>query len=462
MNRPYKQSLKTILPAICFILLFSACHVQKHPVVPAAQENEMNRKELKSLMGEALEKAATDGNASVYLKSENNAVFDDHNGTDETQDVVQPGDLAEVDITLSLSDGTILRTTRRDKAELRNDSESGSLYENYRKGEIYAPEPLLTGRPGYDDAVSLEIIGKRAGDKGRLVFTPTSGGLAYDEQKVRIFGRMKYLPVYESVSVEDFIRIFGLKPSVGTLVNKNPYFPSTVTGIADDTVHLKLEIPKKREIDDEIGKTIVTQENDRVTLTLYPVKGAVFKTANMKGRITEIHEEDFVVDFNPPEAGKTLFIDYEIKSVEKKSALSTEKIDWIEDYDQGIQALEHKKMPMLLFLYTDWCPWCKKMAENVFPDAFIRSLGSDFIWTKVNSGDQQDIRDMFDQDSYPTLIMMNSDQSVYRKIEGFQNASQLRKEIRIWMRDLENGRNEYQGLPGQGDSSDVKDNNCSA
>ena len=72
------------------------------------------------------------------------------------------------------------------------------------------------------------------------------------------------------------------------------------------------------------------------------------------------------------------------------------------------------------------------MRDQVFADPMIRTLGNDFVWVMINTVNHKDIKKKFDQHTYPTLILMNTDKSVSQKLEGFRPSIILRKEIRWW------------------------------
>ena len=81
---------------------------------------------------------------------------------------------------------------------------------------------------------------------------------------------------------------------------------------------------------------------------------------------------------------KKLLIFLLILGAQQIKAQNTE-IEWI-----GFEALEDslkvKTKPVVLYFYTDWCVYCKKMEKNAFKDAeVISELNEKFYAVKMNA-----------------------------------------------------------------------------
>ena len=92
--------------------------------------------------------------------------------------------------------------------------------------------------------------------------------------------------------------------------------------------------------------------------------------------------------------------------------------------------------PIFIDCYTDWCGPCKKMAKTAFMDAKVGDLyNSNFINLKVEmekNPDGKEISRMYKIRAYPTLLMINADGELQKKVIGMQKAGgliQLAKEV---------------------------------
>ncbi len=65
-------------------------------------------------------------------------------------------------------------------------------------------------------------------------------------------------------------------------------------------------------------------------------------------------------------------------------------INW-QKYDQGLERAKKDGKKVMVFFYTDWCTYCKRMNSLTFTDEGVKKLLSDkFITVKVN-GDSRNM-----------------------------------------------------------------------
>lgn len=62
-----------------------------------------------------------------------------------------------------------------------------------------------------------------------------------------------------------------------------------------------------------------------------------------------------------------------------------EKIDWI-GFEELEDSLKVETKPVVIYFYTDWCVYCKKMDRNAFRNQeVVSSLNQDFYAVKMNA-----------------------------------------------------------------------------
>ena len=84
--------------------------------------------------------------------------------------------------------------------------------------------------------------------------------------------------------------------------------------------------------------------------------------------------------------------------VEKPGSKETAKseISWL-TYPEGLTKLKTEKKHMFIDFTASWCPWCRRMENEVFSDpTVIRNINDNFIPVKVWG----DSNDMLDIDGY--------------------------------------------------------------
>ncbi|MCF7851665.1 MAG: thioredoxin family protein [Simkaniaceae bacterium] len=92
------------------------------------------------------------------------------------------------------------------------------------------------------------------------------------------------------------------------------------------------------------------------------------------------------------------------------------------EYDKGFELMKAYQKPALLcFLSTDECPWSKRLFDEVFNQpAFYELVGNEFIFViadfaSIKQQSKREIetnyalKEQFQIDSFPTLVMLNSE-----------------------------------------------------
>lgn len=104
-------------------------------------------------------------------------------------------------------------------------------------------------------------------------------------------------------------------------------------------------------------------------------------------------------------------------------------------FNQGIQftytnfekaQLEAQKTGKQIFIdaYTTWCGPCKMLAKNVFTDSLVGKLfNQTFINAKIDmeGPDAFSFKEKYTINAYPTLLIINPDGSIAKKIVGAPN-----------------------------------------
>lgn len=109
-------------------------------------------------------------------------------------------------------------------------------------------------------------------------------------------------------------------------------------------------------------------------------------------------------------------------------------------------SIENPK-PVVIFIYTNWCKICKMMENTTFKNKeVIQHLNQNFYFIPCNAEDKKDIKfntnnfkfkpkgtnsgihelaELFSNQTYPTITILNPDYSILTQIESFVNAKNL-------------------------------------
>lgn len=294
-------------------------------------------------------------------------------------------------------------------------------------------ELLWAGRDSSVPGLSRAVLGMREGER-RTVRVPAEEAFGtHDSEKILKFPRVRRTPRILQVSVEEFARTFGIFPQEGQDVRWVPYFETRVVSATIRDVTLENRATDGKRFEEDHGTTAVSVQGDEIVTRLEPRIGGFFEHEKRKGRIVSTDEETFTVDFNHPLAGETLEVEVFVSNVTKAEQFRARKVPWIEDHDQGLAAARLEGRPALLVLYASDCPWSQKLLTETLEDPRVRGLQDGFVWIKVDSAQRADLQAVYEQTSFPAVLLLSPTGTVLGRHEGFLTARTLLENLDRWM-----------------------------
>jgi thioredoxin-related protein len=111
----------------------------------------------------------------------------------------------------------------------------------------------------------------------------------------------------------------------------------------------------------------------------------------------------------------------------QNNAFSAASIKWF-SYDEGMKLGKSENKKIFLHFYTDWCPYCKKMAKETFTDTAVASyLNTHFIPIRVNSDIQRKIAAMYNVRGIPVTWFLTENGERIGALPGFISQDRLLK-----------------------------------
>jgi FKBP-type peptidyl-prolyl cis-trans isomerase 2 len=338
---------------------------------------------------------------------------------------VRSGDLVTLNYTVTLEDGSLVATTRESAAR----DQAVKKVSWYRDEPAYAAVEAVAGRQEIMPGLGEALVGMKQGEKKRITLTPEQAFGMPDPAKSQQMPCSQTFPRVIRMPADEYVKRFSGFPMVNKEVELLPYFKSRVTEVTERDVALEYLVSDGASFGDSFGTVSVAVVGDRITTTLKPQVGAPFPLKDGFGIVSATDGLTFTVDFNHPLAGKSIVLELETVSIAPETAAAG-AIEWNDNYDAGLARAKQEGKPVFLMLHADWCSWCKKSFSETFPDPRISALKDRFVWVRINSDKELKYKQQFGQDGFPMMVLLNSDGSVLKKIDGYRDARALREEIR--------------------------------
>jgi FKBP-type peptidyl-prolyl cis-trans isomerase 2 len=300
------------------------------------------------------------------------------------------------------------------------DWENKTLEESFLVGD----RPLMAG-------LGNAVRGMKVGEEKQVTFLPRDAFGIYNKRKIKQIPKVMNIPKTVRVNPRSYVKRFDAFPIEGKILDFQPYLSAKVLKVEEKFAKIEF-LPKIGNYSDNLfGKTVVEMENDRIKIQMEPFEGGTYKGNNEEtGYVVQVSDDRFMVDFNHPLAGKTLEVEFTVSSLVKSKRLKQFHIPWKEDLDKGIEVSQKTNKPIFLLLYSKKCKWCEKLLNETLTDPGIKGWKDQLVWIKIDSNKHPEIKEEFNQDSYPLTVILDPDGQVVKRIEGFLDAPAMRDELR--------------------------------
>jgi FKBP-type peptidyl-prolyl cis-trans isomerase 2 len=342
---------------------------------------------------------------------------------------VEQGDLARVIYTVTLDDGSLVRTTSPTVAADKGRARSS----HYEEPQETGPVEVLAGEREAVPGIGEGVIGMTPGEKKRILLSPVMAYGERDERKVVRQPRENTIPRTIRVPAKEYVEKFNAFPAIGKEVPLAPYVAARVGEVAENDVRIDISGKDGARFEESNGTIALKVAQESITLRITPQMGAVFTVQGGEGRVVAVDDDSYTVDFNHPLAGKKVNIDMELVSLTRGDTFKKISLPWQESHDQGLAAAKQAGKPAVLVLYAEWCQWCKKLFGDTLQDPRVKELKENFVWVKVNSNQEKGYMAKYGQDGFPMIVLLAPDGTVRKKIEGFRDGASLARELREYL-----------------------------
>lgn len=257
--------------------------------------------------------------------------------TDRAQEKrLKPGDAATVHYLCRLRSGDVVAATDRVAESQRKSNlylqteQTGPLSIEAINAADAVPVPATPYvQRSFNEEIShqlaLAIVDMKEGDtrtaeiKGEDV--PEQEASKYIARLTRVRTRPKEMKMPKG----DYEYRTKQSPEVGQVYSYDPDFPGRVESISDQEVTIRFSATPGAVIETPFGPGRIRDEGQDYKLDIDARKGALVRTGEMVGHISDVDDKAVTVDFGNPFGGETLLCEVTVKKItNKKPVLSRE------------------------------------------------------------------------------------------------------------------------------------------
>jgi thiol:disulfide interchange protein len=109
-------------------------------------------------------------------------------------------------------------------------------------------------------------------------------------------------------------------------------------------------------------------------------------------------------------------------------------IQFLDNYQEGIQLARQTGKPALLFFTAAWCTFCHEMEQNAFADSAVIQLSEEFVCIIVDADAHPDVCKGFGVQMFPTVQFVSPEGVAMNRIVGGSSAEQILPQMEAALR----------------------------
>lgn len=105
-----------------------------------------------------------------------------------------------------------------------------------------------------------------------------------------------------------------------------------------------------------------------------------------------------------------------------RKSLSSDSLPFVSlSFEEALAKARVEKKLVFVDLAADWCSWCTRMDEDVFPDARVRAALLDFVPVRVDTdkGGGRAVANRYRVRGLPAYLVLNGDGELVGRFDGY-------------------------------------------
>jgi len=115
--------------------------------------------------------------------------------------------------------------------------------------------------------------------------------------------------------------------------------------------------------------------------------------------------------------------------------LGQQSIQWMTDYEMGLERARIERKPVMLSFYTTWCYYCKVLDAKTYPDPEVIRLSGQCVCVKINADRRRDLGRQYRISGTPIVVFLSRDGLEKARIIGYRPPSAFTEALRGMLED---------------------------
>lgn len=121
-------------------------------------------------------------------------------------------------------------------------------------------------------------------------------------------------------------------------------------------------------------------------------------------------------------------------------------IEFMTDYDAAKQKAVDEGKPLLIYFWADWCIWCERYHENVFPSDRVKTAADEYVRVAIDVDSDSPLVDEHGVRGPPVIVFVDPEtESTFHRIGGYPSPSAVKDPANYFADQLEAASDFYAG-----------------
>ncbi len=94
---------------------------------------------------------------------------------------------------------------------------------------------------------------------------------------------------------------------------------------------------------------------------------------------------------------------------------SNTSIKWLNNFEQALSIAKSENKPIMLFIHTTWCGWCREYENVTFKDKDIIKEAQNFVPVEIDAekdAEGTSLRSRYNIRAYPTVLFLDPSDNI--------------------------------------------------